>query len=385
MSSCPFQIFGLTKTATEAEVLRQWRKMSLEHHPDKNSDQHASTLLTMRLNASKDRCITACRQREERLRIKSEVREQLLELKLFMIAELQEEHPASREVHSQMKKLVSACMQAPYCHNKPSPELGAFWRMIQNLNSKVAFWTDISNEQQDQIKDLERRLQQSEQRAAEQQRLLAELQATHTETQDIVAESAAAFAALKREMENAELHIQIMMSRQREEFAKHEAVMREHFIQRESTIREQLKSEFDAGLSLADTCAERLHAIIAQLADAQAAHVHAAQQQIAQLQGQMSESNPHIKRHKSNGKNENDNLSELKRALGMFIHEHIIATENSEISTKKIMDAFISHGHHIFNEAAFWHELSNQLKAAFPNIKSKRTKYARGYLGISIC
>ena len=44
--------------------------------------------------------------------------------------------------------------------------------------------------------------------------------------------------------------------------------MREHFIQRESTIREQLKSEFDAGLSLADTCAERLHATIAQLANA---------------------------------------------------------------------------------------------------------------------
>ena len=77
--------------------------------------------------------------------------------------------------------------------------------------------------------------------------------------------------------------------------------------------------------------------------------------------------------------------NELKDALKIFIDEHVIAENNAKISTRKIMDAFISHGYRVTKETLFWAELSTQLKEKFPNVKSKRSKYARGYIGISLC
>jgi len=52
--TCPFAVLGLPRTATQADVVREWRKRVLKVHPDK-SDALDATECTQRLNAAKDR------------------------------------------------------------------------------------------------------------------------------------------------------------------------------------------------------------------------------------------------------------------------------------------------------------------------------------------
>ena len=390
---CPFTILTLSDDATEQEVIQKWKEKMLEYHPDKSKHEQADSI-SKHLNEAKEKAVKLCRDREKHRQLKLDVQQYVREFTQIFDELMSGNHAEYiQEVTAQMTTFISEIKEQPYNQGKLFPHCEAVAQYIafQETRDKLVAKQKSIEDRNLQISNLQRRL--DAEIAANQQ--LQEQLSRGEESGGLRKQFAEREAELRKEFAQREAAMQ-------EEFAKREAAIREEFtklqaaMQEESTKREAVMqavherlaawhSEFDAGLCLADACAERLCATLAQLADAQAAHVNAAQQQIAQLQGKTEESNLHIKRHKSNGKNANDNLSELKSALGIFIREHIVATDNSEISTKKIMDAFIGNGHHIFNEAAFWHELSNQLKAAFPNIKSKRTKYARGYLGISLC
>lgn len=52
--TCPFAALGLSRSASQADVMREWRRMVLIVHPDK-SDALEATERTQQLNDAKDR------------------------------------------------------------------------------------------------------------------------------------------------------------------------------------------------------------------------------------------------------------------------------------------------------------------------------------------
>ena len=61
---CPFQILKLPVTATEDEIIRQWKQLVIKNHPDKNSGEHAKEN-TQALNDAKDRALKHARDARE--------------------------------------------------------------------------------------------------------------------------------------------------------------------------------------------------------------------------------------------------------------------------------------------------------------------------------
>ena len=61
---CPYLLLGLPETATMNEILKKWRMLVFQTHPDKNISNQA-TEKTKILNDAKDRAIKDCQTREE--------------------------------------------------------------------------------------------------------------------------------------------------------------------------------------------------------------------------------------------------------------------------------------------------------------------------------
>jgi len=53
--ACPFETLGLTPDSTESQVLRTWRLLMREHHPDKTDP--ANEELVLKLMQAKDECL----------------------------------------------------------------------------------------------------------------------------------------------------------------------------------------------------------------------------------------------------------------------------------------------------------------------------------------
>lgn len=60
---CPFRLLNLSASATKADVLKQWRLLMRESHPDKNSSDAALERSKL-LNDAKDRAVQMCEERE---------------------------------------------------------------------------------------------------------------------------------------------------------------------------------------------------------------------------------------------------------------------------------------------------------------------------------
>ena len=60
---CPFHLLGISARATTEDVLKKWKKLMLENHPDKNSSEHATDKSKV-LNDAKDRALKVCLSRE---------------------------------------------------------------------------------------------------------------------------------------------------------------------------------------------------------------------------------------------------------------------------------------------------------------------------------
>jgi curved DNA-binding protein CbpA len=61
---CPFHVLNLPQTATQADVKKQWKKLILQAHPDKDHSDQA-TERTKILNDAKERAVKVCLRREE--------------------------------------------------------------------------------------------------------------------------------------------------------------------------------------------------------------------------------------------------------------------------------------------------------------------------------
>ena len=63
-NQCPFHVLNLPQTATKADVNKQWKKLMLQAHPDKDHSDQA-TERTKILNDAKERAVKVCLGREQ--------------------------------------------------------------------------------------------------------------------------------------------------------------------------------------------------------------------------------------------------------------------------------------------------------------------------------
>jgi len=64
---CPFVTLGIPETSTEKQILKAWRKLAKQHHPDKtsgNPEGETDYTRMKELNEAKEACLSALFARE---------------------------------------------------------------------------------------------------------------------------------------------------------------------------------------------------------------------------------------------------------------------------------------------------------------------------------
>ena len=89
--TCPFATLGLARTATQADVMREWRRLLLLVHPDK-SDAIDATERTQWLNEAKERAFSIAKFNEDLQREEEEIN-----------ARYEAQRRAACEAHAQRK------------------------------------------------------------------------------------------------------------------------------------------------------------------------------------------------------------------------------------------------------------------------------------------
>lgn len=414
---CPFNILVLEQTATEQEVVQKWKELMLMFHPDKCTHADADAI-AQRLNDAKERAVQLCRERSNAQHVLLDVNDYIASFRStlcnFMTGKYSE-HVA--ELTSRFGALIRGINEKQCYQAKLFPhwEMVVLFFVFQDFRNDAEHRKRAFDEQALRLSNLQCRL--DAEIAAKQQ--LQEQLSRGKESEGLCKQVAEREAELRGEFAQRESAMQ-------EEFAKREAAIREEFtklqaaMQEESTksqaamqaVHERLAawhSEFDAGLCLADACAERLSSTLAQLADAQAAHVNAAQQQIAQLQGKIADlqekeqqdsqhtghnidtdQEPQRRRkHRKTFPNE-DAGKKFKDSVRMFIENNLKPSDDGKgfIPTRKMktmFDATMSNEtEEKINDIVFFKELRKQMAClSFPeSVVYKRHGDVHGYTGL---
>ena len=415
---CPFTILTLSDDATEQEVIQKWKEKMLEYHPDKSKHEQADSI-SKHLNEAKEKAVKLCREREKHRQLKLDVQQYVREFTQIFDELMSGNHAEYiQEVTAQMTTFISEIKEQPYNQGKLFPHCEAVAQYIafQETRDKLVAKQKSIEDRNLQISNLQRRLEAEI--AANQQ--LQEQLSRGEENGGLRKQFAEREAELRKEFAQREAAMQEEFAKReaaiREEFTKSQAAMQEEFAKRQAVmqaVHERLAawhSEFDAGLCLADACAERLCATLAQFADAQAAHVNAAQQQIAQLQGQIADlqekeqqDSQHpghnidneLQRKRKQRKTFETNEKEeaFKEVMKEFIENHLIVCEDGKgfVSTRQMKTKFdLMNVDHIVSENNFFRELKKQMESKmkllyFPQtVISKRYADVPGYFGIAL-
>ena len=415
---CPFTILTLSDDATEQEVIQKWKEKMLEYHPDKSKHEQADSI-SKHLNEAKEKAVKLCRDREKHRQLKLDVQQYVREFTQIFDELMSGNHAEYiQEVTAQMTTFISEIKEQPYNQGKLFPHCEAVAQYIafQETRDKLVAKQKSIEDRNLQISNLQRRL--DAEIAANQQ--LQEQLSRGEESGGLRKQFAEREAELRKEFAQREAAMQEEFAKReaaiREEFTKSQAAMQEEFAKRQAVmqaVHERLAawhSEFDAGLCLADACAERLCATLAQFADAQAAHVNAAQQQIAQLQGQIADlqekeqqDSQHpghnidneLQRKRKQRKTFETNEKEeaFKEVMKEFIENHLIVCEDGKgfVSTRQMKTKFdLMNVDHIVSENNFFRELKKQMESKmkllyFPQtVISKRYADVPGYFGIAL-
>jgi curved DNA-binding protein CbpA len=197
-SACPFRVLGLdVMYATEEDVKKQYRKMMLDHHPDKNPALN-STEISMRLNDARDKAVAICQRKQqyareymekyaemerkrasdekqkERDRLSQEdkqIFDHVEKLREFITAELKSD---SKDQHkylfSRVKQVVSEVERETHNYISFDAPVGAYYRLVNHLYEQVA--------------SAEKRYMAANQRTTLQEELKAKLQKTFAEANE---------------------------------------------------------------------------------------------------------------------------------------------------------------------------------------------------------
>ena len=165
-STCPFRVLGLdVMYATEEDVKKQYRKLMLDHHPDKNPALN-STEISMRLNDARDKAVAICQRKQqyareymekyaemERTRARDEKQKErdrlsqadkqifdhVEKLREFITAELKSD---SKDQHkylfSRVKQVVSEVERETHNYISFDAPVGAYYRLVNHLYEQVA-------------------------------------------------------------------------------------------------------------------------------------------------------------------------------------------------------------------------------------------------------
>ena len=155
MSHCPFKMLGLAKTASQDDVLRQWRKLLLQHHPDKNPGRD-TTDISRRLNDAKDRALELCVERDKGKVGRAEMKEHLARLTDLILEELM--NPDHAEFNRQVRDAVARCRAQVRRPLNPTPELAAYRRLVLKLDREIDALTIQARTSADEVKTLRTRL-----------------------------------------------------------------------------------------------------------------------------------------------------------------------------------------------------------------------------------
>ena len=426
---CPFNILVLEQTATEQEVVQKWKELMLMFHPDKCTHADADAI-AQRLNDAKERAVQLCRERSNAQHVLLDVNDYIASFRStlcnFMTGKYNE-HVA--ELTSRFGALIRGINEKQCYQAKLFPhwEMVVLFFVFQDFRNDAEHRRRAFDEQALRLSNLQCRL--DAEIAAKQQ--LQEQLSRGEESEGLRKQVAEREAELRREFAQRESAMQ-------EEFAKREATMQEEFTKLQAAIQEEFTksqaatqeefakrqavmqavhkrlaawhSEFDAGLCLADAYADSLSSTLAQLADAQAAHVNAAQQQIAQLQGKIADlqekeqqdlQHPghnidnELQRKRKQRKTFETNEKEeaFKEVMKEFIENHLIVCEDGKgfVSTRQMKTKFdLMNVDHIVSENNFFRELKKQMESKmkllyFPQtVISKRYADVPGYFGIAL-
>lgn len=197
-SACPFRVLGLdVMYATEEDVKKQYRKLMLDHHPDKNPALN-STEISMRLNDARDKAVAICQRKQqyareymekyaemERKRARDEKQKErdrlsqedkqifdhVEKLREFITAELKSD---SKDQHkylfSRVKQVVSEVERETHNYISFDAPVGAYYRLVNHLYEQVA--------------SAEKRYMAANQRTTLQEELKAKLQKTFAEANE---------------------------------------------------------------------------------------------------------------------------------------------------------------------------------------------------------
>ena len=408
---CPFTILTLSDDATEQEVIQKWKEKMLEYHPDKSKHEQADSI-SKHLNEAKEKAVKLCRDREKHRQLKLDVQQYVREFTQIFDELMSGNHAEYiQEVTAQMTTFISEIKEQPYNQGKLFPHCEAVAQYIafQETRDKLVAKQKSIEDRNLQISNLQRRL--DAEIAANQQ--LQEQLSRGEESGGLRKQFAEREAELRKEFAQREAAMQEEFAKReaaiREEFTKSQAAMQEEFTKRQAVmqaVHERLAawhSEFDAGLCLADACAERLSSTLAQLADAQAAHVNAAQQQIAKLQGQMDEFQQRRNEEQRKDSNENadlhngskrkhariftdDQAHSYSTAIGDFILEHLQISEGVFTPSQAIKHAFVQAGNDDISDTMFFKTLKKKICGMeFPMHIVRPTTYpSKGYIGLKL-
>ena len=153
---CPFGILHLPASASEEEVLKQWRKLLLQHHPDKSTDPHASDI-SKRLNDAKQRATAVCAQRKQDELHQHEVAEHIARLRHMVRIQFIAPISQYKELNQQIKQLLAECKQELKQPLNPRPILGAYWLLVLSIDLKTQRLEKEANELRAEIEELKKK------------------------------------------------------------------------------------------------------------------------------------------------------------------------------------------------------------------------------------
>ena len=165
--TCPFRILGLSASATKQEVLKKFRALQRNSHPDKNPSPDA-TEVSKRLNDAKDRAIQICEERggdnfesnpesedeEPTEEVKLKVRAHVEIMKGHLVDALSFNCPHLSELERQLESLVSILPDLRDVRDAGNPIICAYWAYVNQLEEAKEVRQRKLKEAEEEIKAL---------------------------------------------------------------------------------------------------------------------------------------------------------------------------------------------------------------------------------------
>jgi curved DNA-binding protein CbpA len=333
MSDCPFHALGLNPSASESEILKTWRRLELAHHPDKDTSADAIEV-SKRFNEAKDKAIHIIRR-------KHELQEHIKLLRHHTSEELKA--PLNDDLRLSVYGMVGFLQQATRKYH-PNPEIGGYFRLVKKLE----------DDQESARSERERAKRERDDAIARANELERERDEALSKIEELTRENDNAITKLTHEKDDA-LSKMAELARERDETLSKMA---------------ELTNERDKALNkMAELTHERDEALL----------------QIESISiEETSTQNEKKRKHVRVYTNQQDNAS-FKETVSHFVQSNFQVSQDASyfITTKQILDMFISDGFKVASETLFFRELAKQMKHHFPSIIKKKVDQHNTYHGIS--